>query len=180
MLPTLQSPRLLLDAFTLDDAPSVQRQAGDPEVARTTANIPHPYPEGAAEAWIGSHAPAFAEKRHVTLAIRHPEHGLVGTVSLGVDMAHRHAEAGYWIGREFWSQGFATEALRRLIAYGFRELDLERIHARHLGCNPASGRVMEKAGMTREGCQRRHFIKNGNFEDVVLYGIMRSDAPESA
>lgn len=175
MLPTLQTERLLLDAFTLDDVESVQNQAGDPEVARTTANIPHPYPPGAAEFWIRSHAPAHAEKGHIALAIREPECGLVGTISLGLDIANSHAEAGYWIGRNFWGRGYATEALRRIVAHGFDDLGLERIFARHLACNPASGRVMEKAGMTREGCMRRHICKNGNFEDVVLWGILRRE-----
>jgi RimJ/RimL family protein N-acetyltransferase len=119
-----------------------------------------------------------AEKGHIALAVRQADEGLVGAISLGVDSAHHHAEAGYWIGRPFWGQGYATEALRRLISYGFAELKLERIVARHLGCNPASGRVMEKAGMIREGCQRRHEIKNGNLEDVVLYGILREEYRE--
>lgn len=180
MLPTLQTARLLLDAFTLEDAESVQRQAGAPEVARTTANIPHPYPAGAAEAWIRSHAPAHAEKGHIALAIRASQIGLVGAISLGIDSNNRHAEPGYWIGRAHWGRGYATEALRELIGYGFGELALERIFARHLACNPASGRVMEKAGMTREGCQRRHIFKNGNFEDVVMYGILRAEHLQAA
>jgi len=175
MLPTLQTERLLLDAFTLDDVESVQSLAGDPEVARTTANIPHPYPDEAAEAWIRSHAPAHKEKGHVALAIREPQKGLVGAISLGVDSYNRHAEAGYWVGRAHWGHGYATAALRALIAYGFAELALERIFARHLACNPASGRVMEKAGMVREGCLRRHACKNGKLDDVVLFGILRAE-----
>lgn len=175
MLPTLHTERLLLDAFTLKDAEVVHRLAGDPEVARTTANIPHPYPEGAAEIWIRTHGPMHAEKGHITLAIRRPDEGLVGAISLGVNPAHQHAEAGYWIGRPFWGRGYATESLRTLIGHGFAVVKLARIHARHLGCNPASGRVMEKAGMIREGCQRRHESRNGTFEDVILYGILREE-----
>lgn len=175
MPPTLHTERLHLDPFTLGDAEAVHLYAGDPEVARTTANIPHPYPEGAAETWILSHARGNAERGDVTLAIRDSANDLVGAIGLGLSPAHRHAEAGYWIGRPFWGCGYATEALQRLIAYGFGELALERIFARHLSCNPASGRVMQKSGMTWEGCQRRHICKNGNFEDVELYGLLRED-----
>lgn len=175
MIPTLQTPRLLLNAFTLADAPAVREYAGDIAVARTTANIPHPYPEGAAEGWIGSHQQAFLEDRNLVFAIRFPDGKLAGAINLAINRSHLHGELGYWIARPFWGRGIATEAARSVVAHGFTQLGLERIHARHLGNNPASGRVMEKAGLTKEGCQRRHFIKNGQFEDVLEYGILKAE-----
>lgn len=175
MIPSLRTPSLLLDSFSFVDVPAIQLYAGNAEVARMTANIPHPYPEGAAEFWIGTHRQAFEEDKNLTLAIRLPSGDLVGAVSLAIDRKNSRAELGYWIGRPFWGNGYATEAARELIGHGFSSLALERITAHHLGSNPASGRVMEKTGMTFEGRLRRHMLKDGHFEDIVLYGILKSE-----
>ena len=86
-----------------------------------------------------------------------------------------NAEAGYWIGRPFWSRGYATEALRAVLAYGFEGLELHRIHAHHFARNSASGRVMQKADMQLEGVHREHAKKDDHFEDIVVYGILRAE-----
>ncbi len=174
--PTLETARLRLRPFTLADAPDVQRLAGAWEVASTTGNIPHPYPDGAAEAWIRDHGLAFEQGRLVTYAITRRDDGvLVGAISLRPNAAHHHAELGYWIGVPYWNQGYATEAARALVGYGFNTLSLHRIFAAHLTRNPASGRVMQKLGMTYEGCLRQHIFRWGQFEDLARYGILQSE-----
>jgi RimJ/RimL family protein N-acetyltransferase len=144
-------------------------------VADTTQNIPHPYPDGAAEQWIASHASSWNERRFLTLAVTAPEHGLVGAVSLHIHLAHRRGELGYWVGLPFWNRGYATEASRALLEFGFERLELNRIQARHLTRNPSSGRVMQKLGMSREGIQRQHVLLRGTFEDVAIHAVLRSD-----
>lgn len=178
-LPTLHSPRLLLRPFTLADAPIVHRLAGDPAVAHTTQNIPHPYLDGMADAWIETHAPLFASGERLTLAIQMGSN-LVGAVALGIERSHQRAELGYWVGQPYWGKGFATEATVAILAFGFRELDLNRIHAVHLTRNPASGRVMQKAGMQFEGIHRQHVWKDGRPEDLARYAALRHDAPWKA
>jgi [ribosomal protein S5]-alanine N-acetyltransferase len=79
------------------------------------------------------------------------------------------------VGRDWWGQGYATEAARAVLRYGFEELKLNRIYAHHMTKNPASGRVLEKIGMQREGCLRQMIRKWGVLEDVVLYAILRQD-----
>ena len=119
-LPTLATARLVLRPFRLEDAPTVQRLAGVREVAATTLTVPHPYPDGAAEAWIATHAGAWAERKVLTLAVTLREDGaLVGAVGLALVMADRRAELGYWIGVPWWNRGFATEASRALVDFGF-------------------------------------------------------------
>jgi ribosomal-protein-alanine N-acetyltransferase len=174
-IPVLQTRRLLLRPFEVGDAPVVQRLAGAPEVALMTQNIPHPYEDGMAEAWIASHGPAWEEGRLLALAITSAGDGLVGTVSLRVTPAHRRGELGYWVGLPFWNRGYATEASAGLVDFGFRELALNRIQARHLPRNPASGRVMEKLGMRFEGIQRQYLLVRGAFEDLAMYAVLRSD-----
>jgi [ribosomal protein S5]-alanine N-acetyltransferase len=75
----------------------------------------------------------------------------------------------------WWGQGYATEAAKALLRHGFEALGLNRIYAHHMTKNPASGRVLEKIGMKREGLLRQAILKSDNFEDVVLYAMLRQD-----
>ena len=100
---------------------------------------------------------------------------LVGGISMAIDQHHEHGELGYYIGKPYWNNGYATEATQAVIKYGFESLGLRRIFAAHFARNPASGRVMQKAGMSYEGCLRQHLKKWGGFEDMMYYGIIRED-----
>lgn len=146
--PILKSPRLVLRAFTLKDAASVQLMAGHEKVAATTAQIPHPYPDGAAEEWISTHEPHWEAKKGVSYAITEIDGGaLTGAIAL-MQWTGDQAEVGYWIGVDHWGQGYATEACLRLKEFALEELGINRLYAHHLAENPASGKVLEKAGFT--------------------------------
>jgi ribosomal-protein-alanine N-acetyltransferase len=174
--PTLVTDRLTLRPFIPDDAFDVERLAGAREIADTTLNIPHPYPHGGARDWIALHAPAWTQGTSATFAVVENDSGmLVGAVSLIIKREHRRAELGYWIARDSWNSGYATEASRRIIDFGFRELHLHRIEARHFARNPASGRVMAKLGMQQEGVERDWAIKWNRFESLVVYSILESE-----
>ena len=84
----------------------------------------------------------------------------------------RFSELGYWISPDVWNKGIATEAARALIKYGFEIKEFHKIVAKHFKYNGASGRVMEKTGMKKEGTQEKHVLKNDLYEDIVLYGII--------
>ena len=177
-LPTLQTERLLLRPFSLADAPEVQRLAGDRDVASTTLRIPHPYKDGMAEEWIGTHAEKFGSGKGISLAITlRTSETLLGAVGLEICREHSRAELGYWIGKPYWRQGFATEAAHALVNHGLHVIGLNRIYAEHLVRNPASGRVMIKIGMRREGTLRQHTKKWDVFEDVEIYGLVKGDVP---
>jgi RimJ/RimL family protein N-acetyltransferase len=174
--PTLLTPRLVLRPFALDDAPAVQRLAGAAEVADTTLNIPHPYRDGVAEAWILTHKQLFrvGMLANFALALRESD-ALIGAIGLRIEAKHARAELGYWVGLEHWGQGYCTEAGRAVLDYGFNTLGLARIHASHFTRNPASGRVMQKLGMRHEGSLRQHVRKRDVFEDLEVYAILRSE-----
>jgi RimJ/RimL family protein N-acetyltransferase len=175
-LPVLATPRLRLRPFTAADAPAVEQLAGAREVADTTARIPHPYPAGAAAEWIATHAEAWTAHRELALAVTLAEDGaLVGSIGLVFSPEHEKAELGYWIGLPFWGKGFASEAAGALVEFAFTRLGLNRVEAHHMARNPASGRVLLKAGLRREGVSPAAMKKNGRFEDVVFYGALRSD-----
>ena len=173
-LPALETGRFVLRAFRETDAPTVEALLADPEIARTTLTIPHPYPPGSATPWIATHAESWREGKGGTWAITRPGE-LLGTISLQITRAHGRAELGYWVARTEWGKGIATECVRRLIAFAFDELALHRVQAHHFVENPASGRVMTRAGMRAEGTRRAAFFKAGVPHDVVEYAILRTD-----
>ncbi|MFP4382037.1 MAG: GNAT family N-acetyltransferase [Candidatus Sumerlaeia bacterium] len=177
--PRLETPRLRLRPFSLNDAREVRSMAGDRKVAETTLNIPHPYLDGMAEQWINRHRENWEKGEQLTLAVeRREDRRLLGAVGMVISPANERAEMGYWIGVEFWRQGYCTEAAAELLRYGFEELQLNRIYAEHLGNNPASGRVMQKIGMTREGLFRQHVKKWEHFVDIIRYAILREEYME--
>ena len=174
--PELRTDRLFLRPFVPADAPTIQRLAGDKDIASTTLNIPHPYEDGMAEEWISMHPQQFQDGEFVNFAIVLQRDGaLIGGISLmEINRHHEHAELGYWIGKPYWNNGYCTEAVRAAMRYGFSVLGLNRIHAHHMGHNPASGQVMKKAGMVYEGCQRQHVKKWDVFEDLEMYAILKT------
>jgi RimJ/RimL family protein N-acetyltransferase len=171
--PTLTTARLRLRPVTPADASDVQRYVGDRDVASTTLTIPHPYPDGAAEQWIATHGAAYADGVRASFAITERETGaLVGAIGLHVESAHARGELGYWIGKPFWGRGYATEAARAVLRFGFETLGLNKIHAAVFIRNPASDRVIRKLGMQWEGRLREHDLKWGVYEDIDVYAML--------
>ena len=173
--PTLSTERLLLRPFVLADATIVQQLAGDREVADTTRLIPHPYPDGLAESWISSLNPRYEKGEGVSFGITLKDGTLIGSIGLLLNLVDHHGELGYWLGKAWWNQGICTEAAAAVLGYAFETLELERVFANYFARNPASGRVMAKLGMKQEGILRRHRCKWGQYEDLIVCGILRSE-----
>ncbi len=174
LFPQLKTERLVLRAFDAASAADVARLAGDRDIASNTLRIPHPYSEEMAREWIAPLTSEFEKGESVTFAITFAGE-LIGAISLLITREFDRAELGYWIGKPYWGRGYATEAGRAVLAYGFGELGLNRIFAYHFSPTPASGRVMQKLDMTHEGHLRRHTKKWGAYEDEEIYGILKSD-----
>jgi [ribosomal protein S5]-alanine N-acetyltransferase len=163
--------RVQLRPLTLRDAPAVQRLAGDVAVASMTATIPHPYPPGAARAWITTHTRARKAGDFV-YAVTRADGALVGTLGLRI-APNPHGNVGYWIGRPYWGQGYATAAARAGIDTLFRCTALAWLMAAHLASNQASARVLAKCGMREVA--RVAVVHRGNDALLVLRRIDRSD-----
>jgi len=170
-IPQIKTARLELRAFVVEDAQRVQALAGDPKVSALTSNIPHPYRDGMAETWIAQHDEwAAAGRSYVWAICRQGE--LAGAISL-TDVAPAHqAELGFWLGRCAWGKGFMTEAAQAVVAHAFRNLGQARLYSSHFASNVGSGRVLEKVGFRKEGVQRKHLFKDGEFHDRALYGLL--------
>jgi ribosomal-protein-alanine N-acetyltransferase len=174
--PSLETARLLLRPFEEADGPRTRELAGERAIAANTLDIPHPYEEGTAEEWIGTHPESYEKGRLVVFAVTLKDSGeLVGAISLTLDNVNSVAEMGFWIGVPYWGRGYCTEAAAAVLRYGLEVRGLNKISARHFARNRASGRVLEKIGMKYEGCLRQQVRKWDHFEDTCHYGILREE-----
>ena len=204
----LETERLRLRLLHPSDAPTIQRLAGEYEVAKTLSYLPHPYEDGIAELFIDSALAEWSrgEALHLAITLKSPggdgldgdppEDGLdgdapadgldgdapadglaplIGIIALEFNHLARLAELGYWLGVPYWNKGYATEAARAVVEYGFKVLRLNRIQARHMTNNPASGRVLQKLGMAYEGTHRQATRRFGAYQDLAVYAILRSE-----
>ena len=168
--PQIETPRLLLRRFEPADAADVRRLADNYSLARHTLKIPHPYLPGVADNWIAGHARLWELRTSGTWAITlAADQTLLGAITL-TWINRTRAELGYWIGEPYWGNGYCSEAARALIEFGFEQLELKRIIAEHLRNNPASGRVMQKAGMRHAGSVRK-LDRNRRKAEMEIYEI---------
>lgn len=175
--PLLLTPHLALDRFTMDDVPEAARWLSDPEVCRNLLLRPgQPYEEY--ERMIRRIVQNYdTQEDYFQWCIRE-EGRPIGRFSLAVNRRHCGGEVAYYIARPAWGKGYMTEVLTRVIRFCFEELGLNRVEADHFAENPASGKVMEKSGMKREGYARQKYCKDGVFHDAVLYAILKEDLRE--
>ena len=174
--PTLMTRRLVLRGCTQADVPDIQRLAGDRAIADTTLRVPHPYELWMAERWVATCRENLDAGTGMNLAIAlRSGDSYIGGIGLTLDLTADSAEMGYWIGKPYWNQGYGTEAAGAIIQYAFEELGLNRVFAAHYKRNPASGRIMQKIGMTYKGSLRQHVKKWGQYEDMEYYGILKSE-----
>ena len=175
-MPTLETRRLILRRIAMRDAKDIFEYSRDPEVAR------HVLWSAQKDISEARDYCRYMMKRYRSdqpsswgIIDKRTEH-LVGTIGY-MDYSEDNAtvELGYSLARWMWNGGYMTEALRRVIAYTFEAMDINRIEAQHELDNPASGRVMEKCGMRKEGELRQRLYNKGRFVDVALYAMLQED-----
>ena len=159
-------------SFQPEDAPALAKYGNNREVWRNIWDQhPYPYGIGDAEEWI-QHAIQQSPETIFAIASATEAIGCIGMLRQN-DVARLSAEVGYWLGEPFWGRGIATAALKALTEYAFAEFDLLRLYATVMEWNPASARVLEKAGYQYEGLMRKSAIKDGQVIDQWLYAIVR-------
>ena len=155
--PVVETRRLLLRAPAPQDAPRIAALANDLDIARMTKRMPHPFRMADADAFVLQVA-AQDPARANTFVIEHEDLGPVGVIGL-FEGEDRVPETGYWIGRPYWGRGFATEALDAAVVWASRKWKRRALIAGHFADNPASGRVLEKAGFLYTGETRPAFSR---------------------
>jgi len=148
----LRTDRLILRPPTPEDVADVVALAGDPAVALTTGDIPHPLTSAPIRAWVDSVRVTHAEGTGLVLVVTEAGTGaLVGVVAMVWQRHWPDAELGYWIGKPFWGRGYATEAVRAVVDVGFEVFGLATVFSSTRGDNTASQRVLEKVGLVPDG-----------------------------
>jgi ribosomal-protein-alanine N-acetyltransferase len=171
---TLESERLLLREPELADAPAIAALMNDWDVVKNLASAPVPYFEKHARDFIGLQKDGRARGTDFVFAIiRKSDSALMG--KCGLHLKEQGFEMGYWLGRPYWGQGYATEAAAQVLAFGFRNLRAESIWAGWFHDNPASGRVLEKLGFRPNGCDRRDSAARGQVVLCNLVTMSRAD-----
>ncbi|AZF04627.1 GNAT family N-acetyltransferase [Pseudomonas sp. R5-89-07] len=175
-LPHLLTPRLLLQALETEQAETLFRLANGPNIADNTANIPSPYTLETAQAFIDGMQVKYRAGELLSLGMHVRESGeLVGIVSLRLNARHNYGHLGGWVAGHCRNQGYAAEAARAVMDFGFAELGLQRVGSQCFGRNKESARVMQKIGLRYEGCTREAFLKNGAYEDLLGFAMVRDD-----
>ena len=170
----LTTERLLLREFVEDDWPAVLAYQSDPRYLRFY-HWTHRTPEDV-RAFVQRFVDSQREqpRRKFQLAITVPAEGrLIGNCGIRMQTAGAaEAEIGYELAPERWGRGYATEAARAMLRFGFTELGLHRVHAHCIAENLASARVLEKIGMRREGQLRENKWMQGRWWDTLVYGML--------
>lgn len=179
-MPTLETERLILRRIAMRDAKDIFTYSRDPEVARHVLWTAQK-DVGEARDYCRFMMRRYRNDLPSSWGVIEKKTGrLVGTIGY-MDYSEDNAtvEVGYSLARWMWNGGYMTEALRRVIAYTFEAMEINRIEAQHELDNPASGRVMLKCGMRKEGELRQRLYNKGRYVDVALYAILREDYEQS-
>ncbi len=168
----LEFGEFMIRDLDIDDAPSIALHADNPGIARALRDLfPSPYSLLDAVAFIAKFS--TAEPSTVfAIATAEEAFGIIGFFP-GQDVNRFSAEVGYWIGEDYWGRGIMTKALDAFTDYVFQNSEMNRLYAGVFSSNPASGRVLEKAGYQYEGTHRASVFKNGELLDELLYARLR-------
>lgn len=179
--PILETERLILRKPEISDASDVLVFRGDPVVQRYDDPVIHTIQE--AQAFINELQDEFRNQNGISWVLELKEQKIViGCFGLHHwNQYHRRAEAGYGIAHAYWGQGFASEALKAMLRYGFKRMSLNRIYAGTIADNHESVRLLERNRFTREGTRRKHsWEDDGTFHDSAIYGLLANEFLQSS
>jgi RimJ/RimL family protein N-acetyltransferase len=158
----LETERLLLRPPHAADIAPMLPLIGEWEVAKNLGRVPHPYSLNDAQEFLVRNSEARARGQDYSFAIVRKEDGaFMGICGLHLRESGNF-EFGYWLGKPYWKNGYATESALRLVSFGFRELKIERLLAGWFHDNPASGRVLAKLGCEPSGTEQRNCLARGH------------------
>lgn len=175
--PLIETRRLVLRPPRSSDIDALVAGVSDFRVSRTLGRVPHPYTRADGEAFLAAVRRNARSGRTLNLSIFH-EGRLIGGTGIGSLPAYN--EFGYWLAHDAWGRGFATEAGRAILAYGFDVLGLRLVRSGVHAGNVASMRVQTKLGLRPIGISRRHALARGEMVDHIDTVLTRARFEDSA
>lgn len=171
----LQTKRLLLRQFTPTDAQAMyDNWAKEEQVARYLTWPPHESLE-VTKALLKDWCSSYAEPDYYNWVMEYEGIPIGNVSAVRVSEKNQWVELGYCMSPAHWNKGLMTEAVRAVIDFFFREVEVHRICISHATRNPASGKVAQKCGLSYEGTARESFrSRKGEYWDIANYGIIRS------
>jgi len=136
--------------------------------------FPHPYSLNDAYNWLNSVLPVNDPPRFFAVIYENRLCGSIGIVTKE-DIYRKNVEIGYFLSEEYWGKGIMTKAVKAVTSYAFAKFDIVRVYAEPFSDNPASRRVLEKAGFICEAIFKKNVIKNGVVKDSCIYSVLRED-----
>ncbi len=175
MVETIRTERLVLRPLRASDAGPITLHASDERVARMTTSIPHPYPPGAADAYIeGTLSGRRTEEVWAIDATPLGGEELIGVIGYNPETGG----LGYWVGPPYWNAGYATEAVTALVAHLFALPGVERLDAAVFTDNPAPASVLVNAGFRDIGGTSVFSVARGAAVQSRSFRLERSGALE--
>ena len=177
--PRLETERLLLRKIVPGDAAALYAIFSDDEVTRyyDLGTMTDP---ADAETMVRRLAARTKHGQAIRWGIvRKQDRAFVGTCGFHFQAAGFKAEIGYDLGREHWHQGYMSEALQAMLAYGFEKLELNRIEALVMPGNEASAVLLRKLGFSEEGVLREYAFFKGRYHDLRFFSLLRSEAGQT-
>lgn len=173
----LETQRLILRDLTKSDWQGVHNYASDPEVVRYLPFGPNSEEDTKSFLQREIKSQRQQPRQHFTLAITlKDDKQFIGTCRISITNPEKlEGDIGYCIGKEFWGQGYATEAARKLLNFGFQQLNLHRIFATSDPKNTLSMRILVKIGMRQEGYLREYEWVKGEWRNSLLYAILERE-----
>lgn len=167
----LETARLLLRPYSHDDSPAIVRMLNDPEMARFLMVTPYPFVEFDARTLVKAAWRRMTGGRGFDLLVTTKAHAgqVVGSVGVGLHDEGRRAELGFWIGRDHWGQGYATEAANQMMDFASGALKVPRFTGTLATDNAASLSVLAKLGFTETGRDERKVPSTGEMCEVILF-----------
>lgn len=174
-LPRLETARLILRKATKNDVSEIFVYASDVEVTRYLRWGTHQTPSET-ENYVNEVLAQYRTGRDGAWFIEYRQNSnIIGSIHLmEINIQHRKAEVGFALSKNYWNKGIATEALRKVLEYSFG-IGLNRIEGLCINDNRAAARVMEKAGMKKEGELREYLFQKGAFRNFWMYSILQQE-----
>ena len=172
----LTTERLYLRKILLHDAKTLFNILKDKDVASTTLNLPYPCSLKDCQKLIRAYINELELKKTIRWAITKKEvNDIIGVIRLTLNFDFNSGELGFWMGKNYWRNGYTFEAAEKVIGFGFSKLNLNRIEAHAMAENNSSINLLNKLSFQREGLHPELVIKWGEYKDVITFGLLKKN-----